>query len=193
MKLIFSTLFLAILIVSCQPPADNSANEANVAIEAFEKNSKVALAQIEGWENESMDYDAVYASNALVRPTAYNSPDSITLDQMKKSDAEMWAAFDFDLLNDPVFLPGVDVETKQADGSVRYYGVWQVTLPATDSTEARSGEIKFYESFDFNDEGKIIYQQGYGDFGGLMADLMSNDEEASAEEASEEVEETAAE
>jgi hypothetical protein len=54
---------------------------------------------------------------------------------------------------------------------VRYYGDWQITIPATDSTEARSGVIKYYESFDFDDDGKIIYQQGYGDYGGLFGYL----------------------
>jgi len=28
-----------------------------------------------------------------------------------------------------------------------------------------------YESFDFNEEGKIIYQQVYGDFTGIMMHL----------------------
>lgn len=177
MKLTISTLFAALLVIGCQPPAEKPDNSAN---EAFENNSKVALAQIEGWENENLDYDAVYASNAVLRPTAYNSPDSMSLAEVKENDKEMWAAFDFELLNDPVFLPGVNAETKEADGSVRYYGVWKVTLPATDSTEERSGNIKFYESYDFDADGKIIYQQGFGDFGGLMADLM-NDEEASEE------------
>ena len=51
---------------------------------------------------------------------------------------------------------------------MRYYGAWEVTLPATDSTEAKSGIIKLYNSFDFDENGKIIYQQGYGDYSGLM-------------------------
>ena len=77
--------------------------------------------------------------------------------------------------------PGVNPETKQMDGSVRYYADWEVTKPATDSTAAKSGILKMYESFDFDAEGKIIYQQGYGDFTGLMTYLMSNVEEKAAE------------
>lgn len=166
---------MAILFISCQPPADNSVNEA------FENNSKVALAEIEGWENESMDYDAVYASDALFYPTGFNSPDSVTLDETKENNAKMWAGFDFELLHDPVFLPGVNAETNLADGSVRYYGVWKVTLPATDSTEERSGNLKLYESFDFDSEGKIAYQQAFGDFGGLFNHLMSTEDDTESD------------
>jgi hypothetical protein len=66
-----------------------------------------------------------------------------------------------------VLLPGVNVETKKMDGSVRYYGDWTVTLPATDSTEEVSGIIRVYQSFDFNEDGKFALVQGYGDWGGM--------------------------
>ena len=79
------------------------------------------------------------------------------------------------LTNPPVLLPGVNADTKEVDGSVRHYSEWEVTLPATDSTEAKSGTIKLYESFDFNEEGKIIYQQVYGDFTGLFMHLMGGE------------------
>lgn len=179
MKVVYSALFASVLFIGCQPAEDNSVNEA------FEKNSKVVLAELEGWANESMDYDALYAENAVVRPTAYGSGDSLGLDEIKAHNEEMWGMFDFELVNDVVLLPGVNVKTKKADGSVRYYNTWKVTLPATDSTEVRSGELKLYESYDFNSEGKIIYQQGYGDFGGLMEYLFedeSDDDESEEEE-----------
>ncbi len=169
MKVVYHALFASAVFIGCQPEEDNSVNEA------FEKNSKVVLAELEGWANEKMDYDALYAENAVVRPTSFGSADSLRLDEIKANNQEMWDMFDFELVNDIVLLPGVNAETKKADGSVRYYNKWKVTLPATDSTEARSGEIKFYESYDFNAEGKIIYQQGLGDFGGLMEYLLEDD------------------
>lgn len=169
MKLFYFTLFVAILFIGCQPPADNSASEA------FEKNSKVVLAEIEGWENENLDYDALYADDVVFRPTGYGSADSLSLDDIKKGNKGMWDMLDFEMLSDVRLLPGVNAETKQPDGSVRYYGTWKVILPATDSTEERSGELKMYESFDFNSEGKIVFQQGYGDFGGLFEYLMDDD------------------
>ncbi|MBG7631351.1 MAG: hypothetical protein IZT56_13100, partial [Bacteroidetes bacterium] len=74
-----------------------------------------------------------------------------------------------------VLLPGVDADTKLADGSVRYYSNWEITKTATDSTEAKSGILKMYESFDFDKDGKIIYQQTFGDFTGLMMHLQNKE------------------
>jgi len=172
MKRIYFPLFAAALFIGCQPPVDNSADEA------FVKNSETVRIEIASWKSESMDYDALYAANAVVLETAFEAGDSLTLSEIKENNARMWEMFDFEMITDPlVLLPGVNTDTKKADGSVRYYGVWKVTLPATDSTEARSGELKFYESYDFNAEGKIIYQQGYGDFGGLFEYLMEDEDE----------------
>ena len=44
-----------------------------------------------------------------------------------------------------------------------YYGKWNITRTATDSTEAKSVLIPLYVSFDFDEEGKILFQQNYGD------------------------------
>lgn len=170
MKLIYSLLTLSFLFVACQPKVDNSAKEA------FEKNSETVRANLKGFESENVDYSQ-YADNYVMLNTGFGGKDSLSLDDVKASDKDMWQRYDFKLLTDPlVLLPGVNPETKELDGSVRYYGDWQVTLPATDSTEARIGILKFYESFDFNDDGKILYQQGYGDFGGVFGYLHANDQ-----------------
>ena len=170
MKSICAILFLSILFVGCQPKTDNSANEA------FEKNSKTVLANLEGWQNENLDY-AMYAKDFAMLETGFGAPkDSLTLDEMIANDKQMWATFNFKLLSSPqVLLPGVNADTKLADGSVRYYSRWEVTRLATDSTAAKTGVIKLYESFDFDAEGKIRYQQVYGDFGGLMGHLFSKE------------------
>ena len=93
--------------------------------------------------------------------------DSLSLSDVIEEDKKSWANADFKIVSKINLLPGVSADTKLADGSVRYYGSWEITLPATDSTAAKSGVIRLYESFDFNEEGKIVYQQYYGDFGGL--------------------------
>ncbi len=170
MKSIYSILFLSILFIACQPKPDNSANEA------FEKNSQTVLANLEGWQNENLDY-SMYASDFAALETGFGAvKDSLSLDEMIENDKLMWATFDFKLLTSPpVLLPGVNAQTKLADGSVRHYCSWEVTLPATDSTAAKSGVIKLYESYDFDAEGKIRYQQVYGDFGGLMNHLFGKE------------------
>jgi hypothetical protein len=166
MKLNYAYLCLSIFIVGCQAKPDNSANEA------FEKNSKTVLSYLDGMQNEGLDYDAFFSNDFVLRGTSFGAKDSFNLEQVKENDAEGWAKYDFEIITDPlVLLPGVSVETKKADGSVRYYASWKVTLSATDSTEAKSGVIKLYESFDFDNAGKIIYQQYYGDITGLFNSL----------------------
>ena len=170
MKSIYAILLMSILFVGCKPKTDNSANEA------FEKNSKTILANLEGWQNENLDY-SMYSKDFALLETGFGAPkDSLNLDEIMASDKQMWAAFDFKLLSSPqVLLPGVNADTKLADGSVRFYSRWEVTLPATDSTAAKTGVIRLYESYDFDAEGKIRYQQVYGDFGGLMNYLYSKE------------------
>ena len=167
MKLIYSILGMSLLLVGCQPPQDNSANEA------FEKNSQTVLAILEGFQNENLDYSQ-YAQDFVMRDTGFGTKDSLSLEDVKKNDKGLWENYDVKIITDPiVLLPGVNVDTKLADGSVRLYADWEVTLPATDSTEAKSGIIRLYESFDFDADGKVIFQQVYGDFAGLFGYLLS--------------------
>jgi len=157
--------------MACEAKVDNSADEA------FQKNSQTVMANIDGWLNENMDYSQ-YAADFEMQETGFGGRDSISLDDMMKMDKEFWEIYDFKIVSDSInLLPGVNAETKMADGSVRFYSDWEVILPATDSTEARSGVIKLYETFDFNDEGKIIFQSTYGDFTGLMNHLHGDDDD----------------
>jgi hypothetical protein len=163
MKLFIYCLF-ALLVLNCSAPApvDNSAQEA------FEKNSKTVLDNLTGWQNENLDY-SMYADDFAMIETGFSTEkDSLSLSEMIENDKNLWATYDFKMLNEPVLLPGVNQVTKKPDGSVRHYSNWKITLAATDSTEAKSAEIRLYESFDFNSEGKIRYQQVYGDFTGIM-------------------------
>lgn len=169
MKQFIFYLGAVIFFISCTAPVDNSANEA------FEKNSKTVLANLQGWQNENTDY-SMYADDFVMLETGVGAEkDTLTLSEIKETDKKMWEIYDFKMLNEPVLLPGVNADTKRPDGSVRHYSMWKVTRSATDSTEAKSGVIKLYESFDFNPEGKIIYQQVYGDFTGLMMKLHSEE------------------
>ncbi len=162
MKPIYSLLSLSLLFVGCQPAEDKSANEV------FERNSQTALAYLQGYQNENPDYSQ-FAKDFITNDTGFGGKDSINLEQFMMNEKNILAQYDFKILTEPlVFLPGVNVDTKKADGSVRYYADWQVTRPAAEGVEAKSGIIRIYESLDFDENGKIRFQQAYGDFSGLM-------------------------
>jgi hypothetical protein len=157
------------MFIACEKKVDNSVQLT------FEKNSQTVLKNLKDWEKEKMDYSQ-YAENFRMRGTMYGDSDSISLSEMMKSDKQIMEMFDFRIANDTIILlPGVNNDTKMMDGSVRHYTDWEVTRPATDSTEARTGLIKLYESFDFDADGKILYQQTYGDFTGIMMYLQGGD------------------
>jgi len=171
MKIVYSVLSLSLLFVGCQPKPDYEA-----AIETFEINSQTVLDNVEDFQNENRDYSQ-YASGFVMRSTEFGTRDTLWLEDMMKSDKELWANYDFKLAADSIYLlPGVNEDTRMLDGSVRHYTDWRVTRSATDSTEEKSAVIKLYESFDFNAEGEIIFQQVYGDFTGLFTYLNSEGE-----------------
>ncbi|HCM75671.1 MAG TPA: hypothetical protein DIS90_04780 [Cytophagales bacterium] len=159
-------LIVLSLLAGCQPAVKDK---------TFNKNAATVAAYLKSFENKRLDYSA-FAENFWSLNTMFGaSSDTITLAQMKEGDAMMVAAYNFKLLGDSIaFLPGVDVATKMPDGSVRYYAEWQVTKPATDSTAEKVVVLKTYESYDFNEDGKIIFLQGYGDFTAFLNYLNSN-------------------
>jgi len=166
-----------VFMAACQP-----AEKANPAKERFEANSQTVLKILEGWQNENVDY-SLYADNFRTISTAYGATDSIDLATMKENDARTLGALDFEILTDPItLLPGVNVDTKEMDGSVRLYSYWKVTRPATDSTEARSGNLRIYQAWVFNEEGKVAFSFTFGDFGGLNKALWGNEDEMSGDD-----------
>ena len=62
------------------------------------------------------------------------------------------------------YLPGVDPETGQFNGSVRSYGTWR----GTNTASGKDFEILMYHYFTFNEDGKIINSGDFGDATGLM-------------------------
>lgn len=169
-------LCTAILFVGCKDGTEsNSDATTKAANDLFAKNSEIVMANIRGWEAENLDY-SMYAEDFVMRETGFGAErDSLNLGEMKEFDRQIWDSYDFKVVSDIVLLPGVHRDSKEMDGSVRHYIDWEVTHPATDSTEARSGVIKLYESYDFDENGKISYQQVYGDFTGLMNHLMGKE------------------
>jgi hypothetical protein len=176
-------LAMAVVLFACQP--QEKAEDPNAAAKAvFERNAEVVMADMNNWVNETPDY-SLYAENAYHLNTHFGAEkDSISVEEGKASDQQNLALFDFKIIGEMSMLPGVNAQTKEMDGSVRTYLMWEVTRPATDSTSEKSGMLPVYHTFEFNEEGKIIRTAGYGDFSGLMGHLLGSGGEA--EEMSEE-------
>lgn len=173
MKIIYSLLFIAV-IIACQPQ-----EKADPSEDAFLKNSETILKSLNNWANETPDY-SIYDENIVFYSTNYftEAPDSTSLEQSKVYDAQNMERYDFEIMGELNPLPGVNAETRKMDGSVRIYVTWKVTKSATDSTSAKSAMIPVYHTYEFNNEGKIISQMGYGNFGGLVQYLEEDNSES---------------
>ena len=75
--------------------------------------------------------------------------------------------YDFSTSQPLNLLPGVNPETKEMDGSVRTYFNLTVTL----TENQKSITIPMYESYDFDEDGKIVFYQFYGDVTSALSSL----------------------
>lgn len=155
MKYLILSVFVAVTLIACQPTSNVDA--------VFEANAVTIGQGFADFAAESDDFFTHFNENAIWRGTSVGSADSIPLADMEGVYKQLWAKYDYRLVSEAQFLPGVNADTKQTDGSVRGYFRWEVSKAATDSTEQRSVEVKVYESFDFNAEGEIMFTQVYGD------------------------------
>jgi len=156
-------LLPAILMLACTAPSDDvSVGEADAL---FANNSETAMALIRDFDNEDLDgVRSHFADSARWRPTTFGKIEPATIEDKMKGWEAAWKIYDFDLVTtDLQLLPGVDVETKEPDGSVRVYFDWDLVRPATDSTERKSVTLSYYESWDFDADGKIWLTQIFGD------------------------------
>ena len=162
MKNLIYFTFLSFAFYSCNPNAE--------AMKTFEKNSKTIDALFAGFANESVDYSH-FSDDVVFKGTLVGTVDSLRLDDIKLSHKDFFANYDAKYVTPLNHLTGVNADTGVTDGSVRLYYDQEVTLSATDSTEAKSVVVSIYESFDFNEEGKVNYVQWYCDWTGSLASL----------------------
>ncbi|MCH1547035.1 MAG: hypothetical protein L7S44_00580 [Flavobacteriaceae bacterium] len=162
MKNLIYVTFLSIVAFSCNPNQE--------AMEAFEANTKTMDILFESFANESVDYSK-FADDVVFKGTLVGAEDSISLDEIKMIHKDLFAAHDVRYVAPMKYLTGVNPDTGVTDGSVRMYYDLEVTRTATDSTEAKSIIVPIYESFDFNDEGKVTYVQWYCDWTASLESL----------------------
>ena len=156
MKKIIYTLLVCAIIISCNS-VKNSDNLA--ATKSFEENSKTMQLLLESYANESVDYSK-FSDDVVFKGTLLGAPDTLRLDQIKSIHKEFFAKYDVKHMAPFNFLQGVNPETGESDGSVRFYYDMQVT----NSSNGKSVVIPIYESFDFDEDGKALYVQWYCDW-----------------------------
>ena len=161
-KFIYSMLLCA-FIFSCNSTSDADNSSVN---KSFEENSKTMQALLTSYANEDVDYSR-FSDDVVFRGTLLGAPDTLRLDQIKAIHKDFFAKYDVKHMAPFNFLQGVNPETGESDGSVRFYYDMQVT----NSENGKSVVIPIYESFDFDDEGKAIYVQWYCDWTASLSSL----------------------
>ncbi len=164
MKAITICIAASILAIGCSAPSNQTGSGMNPETKTlYEKNLLVLKAMIAAYENEQLDTWGTYVSDTAVwNPAAYGSVPG-TKETWAASLAGYVAEWDSIKLMNANFLPGVDQNTKEFDGSVRYYGVWVGMHKSGVETS-----LNYYATADFNADGKLTVYSEYFDAGGLL-------------------------
>ena len=158
MKKTIYLLFTIFFFAACNFKDPSIAESENI-FKIYEKNCETVLAYENAFCQEKIDYEKFYSEKAIIKGTMLGDKDSMFVADRKIAHQELWKKYDFSMSPlDP--LPGVNPETKKMDGSVRMY--FDITITLTEN--GNSVTMPMYNSFDFDDEGKILYLQYYGDF-----------------------------
>jgi len=158
MKKTIYFLFAIFFFAACNFKDPSLAESENIS-KIYKKNCETVLAYENAFCQENIDYEEFYSDKAVIKGTMLGDKDSMFVADRKIAHQELWKKYDFSMSPlDP--LPGVNPETKKMDGSVRMY--FDITITLTEN--GKSVTMPMYNSFDFDDKGKILYLQYYGDF-----------------------------
>ena len=111
-----------------------------------------------------------FAETAVWRGTGVNAPTSLSRQKMGEVYGTFWAEFDYKIVGDLHFLPGVNPETQLPNGSVNGMFLWEVSRRDEDG-QRRAVQLWIYESFDFNEEGQIVFTQVFSDLASAYRQL----------------------
>lgn len=151
MKNIYLLLFSTILFVGCNTNPN------------YEKNLETAKKLFELHGEEDLDAQLALISKDIESTTAFYGAESVGYDQYVIMLKGYHAAFDDIKYTANVWLPGTDQEGN-LDGSVRTYGNWSGINVSTGKVLDLNG----YWYMNFDEEGKIIAQGDFFDFGGMI-------------------------
>jgi hypothetical protein len=163
-KLLFLSM-AALMLLSCNNETKEaiSGHDDNNAL--YEQHLAIVKGMVTNFENK--DLDAFFAN--VSDTVTWNSPmygDTVQTKAHWRESLQYWLDnWESLKLENPIFLPGVDIETNKPDGSVRYYGSW---VGVHKASGIRTNLTSFYEFFNFNADHKIAADGSFFDVGGLM-------------------------
>ena len=151
-------VIIAAFLFSCTTQNETNNTIADVE-QKFINNCNTVQSYLNDFVNESIDYKKYFNDTCKVRGTYFNSEGPTNVDNRITLHKEMWTKYDFAISDSINFLPGVNAETKEMDGSVRFYFDWTVS----NTENGKSITLPLYMSFDFDNNGKINFYQFFGD------------------------------
>ena len=155
MKKIILLFTFACLSVGCEQQSDLSVFEANKALAVALMNAYVS----------PTDYDffASQITDEIVHQSPMYGAGQVGKEAVLEQAKFYMGNFENVTFNNPIWLPGVNNETLQPDGSVRVYGTWKGTSIAT----GKSFSVDAYHYFGFKD-GKLIESGDFFDATGMV-------------------------
>jgi hypothetical protein len=159
-----ASLGLALGLFSC-----SSADPTSLT---FVRNAETVERVFRAFEAEDGEaFWSEFAETAVWRGTGVNAPTTLSREKMQGVYDAFWGEFDYEIVGDLHFQPGVNPETQLPNGSVNGMFLWEVSRMAPDSSERRSVQLWIYESFDFNEEGQIVFTQVFSDLASAYRQL----------------------
>ena len=166
MRKLLIAVSITLMAAACSQPErteSTASTTSNEMKDLYEANLAAYKTQIAAFEKEDINaWSATIADSAVWLSPAYGDTVGTkahwveTIKNIMDSNSNLH-------LTQAQFLPGIDSATHEPDGSVRYYGIWHAT-----STSGKEARIKFYGTYDFNKDHKIISGDDFYDVGGVM-------------------------
>lgn len=165
MRLILFSLVGAAVLASCNAPCPECP-EADLT--TYEKNQATMEAMFAGFAEGKVD-PSLFAEDFKDVGTGFNESD-----RGKAEAMEQYGMFTSMLtmdLEEAMYLPGVDTVNYALDGSVRYYGKWNMQMGEA------SQRLMTYGSMNFNGAGEITELAHYADWTATFNALLAENPE----------------
>ena len=166
MKSLILVLGVAVGVAACSSPDPTHM--------AFVENAQTVESIFRAFEAEdSVAFWGAFAEQAVWRGTGVSAPSTLSRKTMETAYENYWKEFDYHIAYDLEFQPGIHPDTQLPNGSVNGMFLWEVSKEQPDGTR-RSVHLWIYESFDFNQEGEIVFTQVFSDLASAYRLLREN-------------------